>query len=67
VIRNSRVVQGNQATVSVQVQPSGARCSLAVPPAARVFFKIDKGMRPIPLYKAASALGSVVPIYQQTP
>ena len=27
---NSRVVQGNQATVSVQVQPNGARCSLAV-------------------------------------
>ena len=27
---NSRVVQGNDATVSVSVQPNGARCSLAV-------------------------------------
>jgi hypothetical protein len=27
---NSRVVQGNEATVTVAVQPSGARCSLAV-------------------------------------
>ena len=27
---NSRVVQGNDATVSVAVQPNGARCSLAV-------------------------------------
>lgn len=38
-----------------------------LPPAARVFFKIDNGMRPIPFYKAASALVSVVPTYQQTP
>jgi hypothetical protein len=38
-----------------------------LPPAARVFFKVDAGMRPIPFYKAASALVSVVPTYQQTP
>jgi hypothetical protein len=38
-----------------------------LPPAARVFFKIDNGMRPIPFYKAASALVSVVPTYAQTP
>jgi hypothetical protein len=38
-----------------------------LPPAARVFFKIDGGMRPIPFAKAASALVSVVPTYQQTP
>jgi hypothetical protein len=38
-----------------------------LPPAARVFFKIDSGMRPIPFYKAASALVSVVPTYQYTP
>lgn len=38
-----------------------------LPPAARVFFKIDGGMRPIPFYKAASALVSVVPTYQYTP
>lgn len=38
-----------------------------LPPAARVFFKIDNGMRPIPFYKAASALVSVVPTYAQRP
>ena len=38
-----------------------------LPPAARVFFKIDNGMRPIPFYKAASALVSVVPTYAQNP
>jgi hypothetical protein len=38
-----------------------------LPPAARVFFKIDNGMRPIPFYKAASALVSVVPTYAQQP
>jgi hypothetical protein len=38
-----------------------------LPPSARFFFKLDNGMRPIPLYKAASALVSVVPIYQQNP
>jgi hypothetical protein len=38
-----------------------------LPPAARVFFKIDIGMRPIPFNKAASALVSVVPSYAQTP
>jgi hypothetical protein len=27
---NSRVVQGNEGTVTVAVQPSGARCSLAI-------------------------------------
>jgi hypothetical protein len=36
----------------------------SLPPAARVFFKISNGMRPIPLYKAASALVSVVPTYK---
>jgi hypothetical protein len=39
----------------------------SLPPAARVFFKIDNGMRPIPFYKAASALVSVVPTYAQQP
>jgi hypothetical protein len=38
-----------------------------LPPAARVFFKIDNGMRAIPFNKAASALVSVVPTYAQTP
>jgi hypothetical protein len=38
-----------------------------LPPAARVFLKIDNGMRPIPFYKAASALVSIVPTFQQTP
>jgi hypothetical protein len=38
-----------------------------LPPSARVFFKIDNGMRPIPFYKAASALVSVVPTYAQQP
>lgn len=38
-----------------------------LPPAARVFFKIESGMRPIPFYKAASALVSIVPTYQYTP
>jgi hypothetical protein len=36
----------------------------SLPPAARMFFKISNGMRPIPLYKAASALVSVVPQYK---
>src|SRR5919204_1451329 len=36
----------------------------SLPPAARVFFKIENGMRPIPLYKAATALVSVVPTYR---
>jgi hypothetical protein len=35
----------------------------SLPPAARMFFKISNGMRPIPLYKAATALVSVVPRY----
>jgi len=34
-----------------------------LPPSARVFFKIDNGMRPIPYSKVASALVSVVPTY----
>jgi hypothetical protein len=34
-----------------------------LPPAARMFFKIDAGMRPIPVSKAATALVSVVPTY----
>lgn len=38
----------------------------SLPPAARVFFKITAGMRPIPLNKAASALVSVVPTYAKT-
>jgi hypothetical protein len=33
-------------------------------PAARMFFKISNGMRPIPYYKAATALVSVVPRYR---
>jgi hypothetical protein len=36
----------------------------SLPPSARVFFKINNGMRPIPYAKAASALVSVVPTYQ---
>jgi hypothetical protein len=36
----------------------------SLPPAARVFFKITIGMRPIPLNKAAGALVSVVPKYK---
>jgi hypothetical protein len=36
----------------------------SLPPAARMFFKIQNGMRPIPLHKAASALVSVVPRYK---
>jgi hypothetical protein len=36
----------------------------SLPPAARVFFKITTGMRPIPLNKAAGALVSVVPKYK---
>jgi hypothetical protein len=39
----------------------------SLPPSARVFFKIDNGMRPIPYSKVASALVSVVPTYQQNP
>ena len=35
----------------------------SLPPAARMFFKISNGMRPIPIYKAATALVSVVPRY----
>jgi hypothetical protein len=62
VAGNSRVVQGNPATVTAPAT-RGAQ----VPPAARVFFKIENGMRPIRFYKAASGLVSVVPVYQQTP
>jgi hypothetical protein len=36
-----------------------------LPPAARVFFKLEQGLRPIPFYKAASALVSVIPSYMQ--
>jgi hypothetical protein len=36
----------------------------ALVPAARMFFKISNGMRPIPYYKAATALVSVVPRYR---
>jgi len=36
----------------------------SLPPAAREFFKIENGMRPIPLSNAASALVSVVPTYK---
>jgi hypothetical protein len=36
-----------------------------LPPAARVFFKLDNGLRPIPFAKAASALVSVIPAYMQ--
>jgi hypothetical protein len=36
----------------------------SLPPAARMFFKISQGMRPIPLYKAASAMVSIVPRYK---
>ena len=39
----------------------------SLPPAARMFFKITNGMRPIPLGRAASALVSIVPKYQTTP
>jgi hypothetical protein len=38
----------------------------SLPPAARVFFKISSGMRPIEFSKAASALVSVVPTYANT-
>jgi hypothetical protein len=38
-----------------------------LPPAARMFFKISTGMRPIPLSRAATALVSVVPRYKTTP
>jgi hypothetical protein len=38
-----------------------------LPPAARVFFKLTTGMRPIAYGKAATALVSVVPTYLQTP
>jgi hypothetical protein len=37
----------------------------SLPPAARMFFKISRGMRPIPLHRAASALVSVVPRYKK--
>jgi hypothetical protein len=36
-----------------------------LPPAARMFFKISNGMRPIPYNRAASALVSIVPTYQR--
>ncbi len=36
----------------------------SLPPAARMFLKISNGMRPIPSYKAASAMVSVVPTYK---
>jgi hypothetical protein len=38
----------------------------SLPPAARVFFKIGNGMRPIAFSNAASALVSVVPTYAKT-
>jgi hypothetical protein len=38
----------------------------SLPPAARVFFKISTGMRPIAFNKAASVLVSVVPTYAKT-
>jgi hypothetical protein len=38
-----------------------------LPPAARMFLKIQNGMRPISYAKAASALVSVVPTYQRIP
>lgn len=37
--------------------------SAALPPAAREFFTISSGMRPIPTGKAATALVSVIPTY----
>jgi hypothetical protein len=36
----------------------------SLPPAARVFFKIENGMRPISMSRVASALVSVVPTYK---
>jgi hypothetical protein len=36
----------------------------SLPPAARMVMKISNGLRPIPYYKAASALVSVVPTYK---
>jgi hypothetical protein len=36
----------------------------SLPPAARVFFKIENGMRPISMGRVASALVSVVPTYR---
>jgi hypothetical protein len=36
----------------------------SLPPSARMFMKITSGMGPIPYYKAASAMVSVVPIYK---
>jgi hypothetical protein len=38
-----------------------------LPPAARMFLKINSGMRPIPYGKAASAMVSVVPTYKFIP
>jgi hypothetical protein len=38
--------------------------SASLPPAARMFFKISNGMRPIPYGKAATALVSTVPNYK---
>jgi hypothetical protein len=36
----------------------------SLPPAARVFFKLENGLRPISMGRVASALVSVVPTYQ---
>src|SRR4029079_15488819 len=36
----------------------------ALPPAARIFFKIENGLRPISMSRVASALVSVVPTYR---
>lgn len=36
----------------------------SLPPAARMVMKISSGLRPIPYYKAASAVVSVVPTYK---
>jgi hypothetical protein len=36
----------------------------SLPPAARMFFKITNGMRPLPMSNAASALVSVIPTYK---
>lgn len=36
----------------------------SLPPAARMVMKVNNGLRPIPYYKAASAIVSVVPTYK---
>ena len=36
----------------------------ALPPSARVFFKIESGLRPISMSRVGSALVSVVPTYR---